>query len=80
MIWEAPRTSADATGSSSSPGCTAPPARISSAPEGGEEQRVAVGHYVFIPGGDRHASGGDAKEGALFYDESMGKFDINAVE
>ena len=33
----------------------------------------------FIPGGDRHVSSGDPKEGALFYEESPGKFDLNPV-
>lgn len=49
-------------------------------PENGAEQRVAAGHYIFIPGGLRHASGGDVKEGALFYQESTGKFDLNFVK
>ncbi len=49
-------------------------------PEGGVEKRIAAGQYIFIPGGDRHASGGDAKEGALFYQESTGKFDLNFVK
>jgi quercetin dioxygenase-like cupin family protein len=45
-------------------------------PEKGEEKRVGPGCYIDIPGGDRHASGGDAKEGALFYQESPGRFDL----
>jgi hypothetical protein len=49
-------------------------------PEHGEEKRVSAGHYIFIPGGDRHVSGGDAKEGAVFYQESAGKFDLNPVK
>ena len=49
-------------------------------PEHGAEQRVSAGQYLFIPGGDRHVSGGDAKEGALFYQESTGKFDLNPVK
>ena len=49
-------------------------------PEHGAEQRVSAGQYLFIPGGDRHVSGGDAKEGALFYQESTGKFDLNPVQ
>ena len=49
-------------------------------PEKGAEQRVSAGHYLVIPGGDRHVSGGDAKEGALFYQESTGKFDLNFVK
>jgi glyoxylate utilization-related uncharacterized protein len=49
-------------------------------PENGPEVRVSAGHYIFIPGGDRHVSGGDAKEGALFYQTSDGKFDLNPVK
>lgn len=49
-------------------------------PENGKEQVVSAGHYIFIPGGDRHSSGGDAKKGALFYQESDGKFDLNFVK
>jgi hypothetical protein len=49
-------------------------------PEKGEQKRVAEGEYLFIPGGDRHASGGDAEEGVLFYQESSGKFDLNFVK
>ena len=49
-------------------------------PEKGAETRVAAGHYIFIPGGDRHVSGGDAKEGVVFYQESTGKFDLNFVK
>jgi quercetin dioxygenase-like cupin family protein len=49
-------------------------------PEKGEEKRVGPGCYLDIPAGDRHASGGDPKEGALFYQESSGKFDLVPVE
>ena len=49
-------------------------------PEHGAEQRVSAGHYIFIPGGDRHVSEADAKEGAVFYQESAGKFDLNPVQ
>jgi hypothetical protein len=49
-------------------------------PEHGAEQRVSAGQYLFIPGGDRHVSGGDAKEGAIFYQDSTGKFDLNPVQ
>jgi Domain of unknown function (DUF4437) len=49
-------------------------------PEKGSEKRASAGQYLFIPGGDRHTSGGDAKEGALFYQESPGKFDLNPVK
>ena len=40
------------------------------------EKRVGPGGFIFVPGGWKHWSGGDAKEGALFYEESSGKFDI----
>ena len=49
-------------------------------PEKGEEKRVAAGQYLFIPGGDRHVSGADAKEGVVFYQEATGKFDLNPVK
>ena len=49
-------------------------------PEHGAEQRVSAGHYIFIPGGDRHVSEADAKEGAVFYQESADKFDLNPVK
>jgi quercetin dioxygenase-like cupin family protein len=40
------------------------------------EKRVDPGDFLRIPGGHKHWSGGDKKEGALFYDESSGKFDL----
>lgn len=40
------------------------------------EKRVASGDFLLVPGGHKHWSGGDAKEGALFYVESPGKFDL----
>ena len=40
------------------------------------EKRVAAGDFLRVPGGHKHWSGGDAKEGALFYEESSGKFDL----
>jgi quercetin dioxygenase-like cupin family protein len=49
-------------------------------PENGEEMRVGAGQSIFIPGGNRHSSGGDAKAGAVFYQESTGKFDLNFVK
>jgi len=49
-------------------------------PEKGEEQRVGPGCFLHIPAGDRHASGGDAKEGALFFEQSSGKFGVDFVE
>lgn len=43
------------------------------------EKHVGAGDFVWIPGGMKHWSGGDAKEGALFYEESSGKFDLVPV-
>lgn len=40
------------------------------------EKRVGAGDFLLVPGGHQHWSGGDAKEGALFYVESPGKFDL----
>jgi quercetin dioxygenase-like cupin family protein len=40
------------------------------------EKRVGPGDFIRIPGGNKHRSGGDTKEGALFYEESSGKFDL----
>lgn len=40
------------------------------------EKRVEAGHVLRIPAGKKHWSGGDAKEGALFYEQSTGKFDL----
>jgi quercetin dioxygenase-like cupin family protein len=39
------------------------------------DKRVGPGSFLRVPGGWKHWSGGDAKEGALFYEESSGKFD-----
>ena len=47
--------------------------------DGAGERRVGSGDFILIPGGTKHWSGGDAKEGALFYEESSGKFDLVAV-
>jgi len=44
------------------------------------EKRVASGHFIRVPGGTKHWSGGDAKEGALFYEEASGKFDLLPVK
>src|SRR4029078_4322675 len=49
-------------------------------PQNGNERRVGVGSYISIPGGDVHVSSGDPKEGALFYEESPGKFALKVVE
>jgi quercetin dioxygenase-like cupin family protein len=40
------------------------------------EKRVGPGSFLLVPGGHKHWSGGDAKDGALFYEESSGKFDL----
>jgi quercetin dioxygenase-like cupin family protein len=40
------------------------------------DKRVGPGDFLRVPGGHKHWSGGDAKEGALFYEESSGKFDL----
>jgi quercetin dioxygenase-like cupin family protein len=40
------------------------------------EKRVVAGEYLHIPGGHKHWSGGDKTEGALFYTEGSGKFDL----
>ncbi len=39
------------------------------------DKRVGPGSFLRVPGGWKHWSGGDPKEGALFYEESSGKFD-----
>ncbi|HEX9443579.1 MAG TPA: cupin domain-containing protein [Candidatus Binatia bacterium] len=44
------------------------------------EKRVGPGGFIRIPGKLKHWSGGDAKEGALFYEESYGKFDLIPVK
>jgi mannose-6-phosphate isomerase-like protein (cupin superfamily) len=40
------------------------------------EKRVGPGTFLRVPGGKKHWSGGDPKEGAVFYEESSGKFDL----
>ena len=49
-------------------------------PQNGSERRVGAGSYISIPGGDVHVSSGEPKEGALFYEESPGKFDLKVVD
>ena len=39
------------------------------------EKRVGPGDFLRVPGGHKHWSGGDKTEGALFYEEALGKFD-----
>lgn len=43
------------------------------------EKRVGPGDFIFIPGGTKHWSGGDENEGAFFYNEMAGKFDLIPV-
>jgi len=40
------------------------------------EKRVGPGDFIRVPGGHKHWSGGDKKDGALFYEEAPGKFDL----
>lgn len=40
------------------------------------EKRVGPGDFLRVPGGHKHWSGSDKKEGALFYEEGSGKFDL----
>src|SRR5882724_7100726 len=40
------------------------------------EKRVGPGEFIRIPSGHKHWSGGDKTEGALFYEEGSGKFDL----
>jgi quercetin dioxygenase-like cupin family protein len=44
------------------------------------EKRVGPGSFLRVPGGKKHWSGGDAKEGALFYEEASGAFDLFPVK
>ena len=37
---------------------------------------LGPGDFLRVPGGHKHWSGGDKKEGAIFYEESSGKFDL----
>jgi quercetin dioxygenase-like cupin family protein len=48
--------------------------------EDGKEIRVGAGDYIFIPGGTKHWSGGDKKEGCLFFQESPAAFDLIKAE
>lgn len=40
------------------------------------EKRVGPGSFIRVPGGKKHWSGSEVTEGALFYEESSGKFDL----
>jgi quercetin dioxygenase-like cupin family protein len=44
------------------------------------EKRIGPGVFLRVPGGHKHWSGGDPKEGAIFYEESSGKFDTIPVK
>lgn len=44
------------------------------------EKRVGPGDFIMVPGGHKHWSGGDKKEGALFYQEGSEKFDLIPVK
>jgi quercetin dioxygenase-like cupin family protein len=44
------------------------------------EKRVGPGEFLFVPGGHKHWSGGDKAEGALFYQEGSGKFDLTPAK
>lgn len=44
------------------------------------EKRVGPGDFLMVPGGHKHWSGGDKTEGALFYEDSPGKFDLIPVK
>jgi quercetin dioxygenase-like cupin family protein len=44
------------------------------------EKRVGPGDFLLVPGGHKHWSGGDKKEGALFYQDGPGKFDLIPVK
>jgi quercetin dioxygenase-like cupin family protein len=44
------------------------------------EKRVGPGDFLRVPGGHKHWSGGDKKDGALFYEEGSAKFDFNPVK
>jgi quercetin dioxygenase-like cupin family protein len=44
------------------------------------EKRVGPGDYLFVPGGHKHWSGGDKKDGAVFYEQGSGKFDSIAAK
>lgn len=45
-------------------------------PVRGEPRRVEAGSHIFIPAGESHECGADAKHGVVFYDVSPGRFDV----
>jgi quercetin dioxygenase-like cupin family protein len=44
------------------------------------DKRVGPGEFIRIPAGHKHWSGGDPTDGALFYQEGSGKFDLIPIE
>jgi mannose-6-phosphate isomerase-like protein (cupin superfamily) len=44
------------------------------------DKRVGPGEFLRIPGGHKHWSGGDKKDGARFYQHATGKFDLVPVK
>jgi quercetin dioxygenase-like cupin family protein len=40
------------------------------------EKRIGPGDFLRVPGGHKHWSGGDKAEGAVFYEEGSGTFDL----
>src|SRR5579862_7474811 len=44
------------------------------------EKRVEAGDFIRIPRRHKHWSGADPKDGALFYEEGNGKFDLVPVK
>jgi quercetin dioxygenase-like cupin family protein len=44
------------------------------------EKRVGPGEFIRIPGGHRHWSGGDASEGAQFYQHGAARFDLKPAK
>jgi quercetin dioxygenase-like cupin family protein len=44
------------------------------------DKRVGPGDFLMVPGGHKHWSGGDKTEGALFYQDGPGKFDLIPVK
>jgi quercetin dioxygenase-like cupin family protein len=48
--------------------------------EGGEEVRVGPGCAFHVPAGQKHVSGGDAKEGVVMLEESTDKFGMDLAD
>lgn len=48
--------------------------------DGEPEKRAAPGSCVFVPGGTPHWSGGDAAEGAFFFQTSDDAFDLRLLD